>query len=184
MRRAFGLTATVTLLLFSAPSFARPWHGLTPSVSTKAEVVKKFGSPTRELPLTVRYASGLVYQAKEAQEFGAEEAQFFFDNAGKLTEIFVFPQVALKRDDIIKAYGASYEERRTDDFRLYFQYKTDGFVVFFDKDNESVYQLQFTPSTAAAVVAATPPPVAPAATPPAKTATANPPAVAATPAPK
>ena len=134
-------------MLVPATALARPWHGLTPGVSTKNDVIKKFGSPTRELPMTVSYASGLVYQAKEAQEYGADEAQFFFDNAGKLTSVFVFPAVQMKKDDIIKAFGSNFEERRTDDFRLYFQYKADGFVVFFDKDNETVYQLQYLPGT-------------------------------------
>ena len=180
MGRAAGFVSFLAVVLASSSAAARPWHGLTPGASTKSEVVKKFGSPTRELAMSARYASGLVYQAKEAQEYGAEEAQFFFDNAGKLTEVFVFPQVALKREDIIKAYGANYEERRTDDFRLYFQYKADGFVVFFDKDNESVFQLQFTPGVA---VASAPGPAAtPKPNPPPSTATA-PPAVPA-PAPK
>lgn len=151
----------LSLSLLPLDAFAKAWHGLTPGMTSKTEVLKKFGSPTRELTTTVTYDSGLVYQGKGAQGYGAEEAQFFFDAAGKLTSIFVFPAVALRRDDVIKAYGTAYEERRTDDFRLYFQYRADGFIVFFDKDNESVYQLQFTPATVA------PPPV--------KTATNNPP---------
>ena len=149
-----------------AAALAKAWHGLTPGVSTKNEVVKKFGSPTRELPLSVRYESGLVYQGKAAQERGSEEAQFFFDKEMKLLEIFVFPSVALRREDVIKAYGTGYEERRTDDFRLYFQYRTDGFIVFFDKDNESVYQLHFTPGATPPVKTATNQPPAPPDTPP------------------
>ncbi len=151
--RGHLLALVAGLCFLPTTALARPWHGLVPGTSQKAEVVKKFGSPTRELPMTARYAGGLVYQSKDANDYGAEEAQFFFDAQGKLTEIFVFPMVALKRDDIIKAYGASFEERRTDDFRLYFIYKADGFVVFFDKDNESVYQLQFTPGTNAPAAA-------------------------------
>jgi hypothetical protein len=151
MRRVLLAGSLAALLLgLPAAARARPWHGLTPGISTKSDVLKKFGSPTRELPMTARYSGGLVYQAKEAQEYGADEAQFFFDEKGKLLDVFVFPNVALKRDDVIKAYGTAFEERRTDDFRLYFQYKADGFVVFFDKDNESVYQLQFTVGTAPA----------------------------------
>jgi len=157
MRRASGLSVLLAVVLWTAPALARPWHGLTPGVSTKAEVTKKFGNATKELAAGTRYASGLVYQAKEAQDSGAEEAQFFFDAGGKLTEIFVFPQVAMKKEDIVKAYGSGYEERRTDDFRLYFQYKTDGFVVFFDKDNDSVFQLQFTPGSGTAAAPASNP---------------------------
>src|SRR5688572_875987 len=122
-----GTAVLIALLALPSVAAARQWHGLTPGVSTKNEVVKKFGSPTRELPMTTSYASGLVYQAKEAQDYGAEEAQFFFDNAGKLTSVFVFPAVEMKKDDVIKAFGSNFEERRTDDFRLYFQYKADGF---------------------------------------------------------
>ena len=172
----FALAAALTLLPFAAS--AKPWHGLTPGATLKSEVLKKFGSPTRELTTTVTYDSGLVYQGKGAQGYGAEEAQFFFDAGGKLTSIFVFPAVALRRDDVIKAYGTAYEERRTDDFRLYFQYRTDGFIVFFDKDNESVYQLQFTPATAAPppvkTAVATPPPAPPATPTPAPVATPAP----------
>ena len=169
---AAALALSLALSMVPAIASARAWHGLNPGTSTKAEVVKKFGSPTRELPMTARYASGLIYQAKESEDYGAEEAQFFFDDKGKLTDIFVFPAVALKKDDIVKAYGTAFEERRTDDFRLYFQYKADGFVVFFDKDNDSVYQLEFTPGTAPA----SPPPAAPAPAPTTKpSAAANPP---------
>src|SRR5687768_6260119 len=142
-----GNLLLMALLALPSTALARPWHGLTPGASTKSDVVKKFGSPTRELPMTTSYASGLVYQAKEAQDYGAEEAQFFFDQAGKLTSVFVFPAVEMKKDDVIKAFGTGFEERRTDDFRLYFQYKGDGFVVFFGKDNDTVYQLQYVPGT-------------------------------------
>lgn len=145
-RVSLALAAVSLALPFAAD--ARPWHNLNPGVATKSDVVKKFGSPTRELPMTARYASGLVFQGKAATDYGAEEAQFFFDDKLKLIEIFVFPQVTLKRDDVIKAWGTGFDERRTDDFRLYFQYKQDGFVVFFDKDNETVYQLQYTPAAA------------------------------------
>jgi len=158
----------IVVFLLPVVARAKAWHALTPAVTSKSDVMKKFGAPTRELTATNTYDSGLVYQGKTAQGHGAEEAQFFFDAAGKLTSIFVFPAVALRRDDVIKAYGTAYEERRTDDFRLYFQYRADGFIVFFDKDNESVYQLQFTPMTTPPAVktatAATPTP-APVATP-------------------
>jgi hypothetical protein len=157
--------STAVALLVPAAALAKPWHSLTPGTTQKSEVLKKFGTPTRELPTTVTYDSGFIYQSKAAQAHGAEEAQFFFDAQGKLTSIFVFPAVALRRDDVIKAYGTAYEERRTDDFRLYFQYRADGFIVFFDKDNESVYQLQFTAALPAAPVKtatiATPPPATP-----------------------
>lgn len=149
-----ALVLAFVLLALPSASHARSWHGLNPGQSTKSDVIKKFGSPTRELPMTTSYASGLVYQAKEAQDYGAEEAQFFFDNAGKLTSIFVFPAVEMKKDDVIKAFGTNFEERRTDDFRLYFQYKADGFVVFFGKDNATVYQLQYVPGTAPAAASA------------------------------
>lgn len=168
MGRVSRVVPFLALLLLSPVSaLAKSWHGLAPGASSKNDVVKKFGSPTRELTMTPRYDSGLVYQGKAAQEHGAEEAQFLFDAQGKLTEIYVFPAVALRRDDVIKAYGTAYEERRTDNFQLYFQYRAEGFVVFFEKDNESVYQLQFTP---------------PAPPPPVKTAT-NQPAPVAPPAP-
>lgn len=168
---AMGRRSRLAFLVVAVASFlpgvalAKAWHALAPGTTAKTDVLKKFGAPTRELTATTTYDSGLVYQGKTAQAHGAEEAQFFFDGAGKLTSIFVFPAVALRRDDVIKAYGTAYEERRTDDFRLYFQYRADGFIVFFDKDNESVYQLQFTPMTAAPPVktatAATPTPAPP-----------------------
>lgn len=159
MRRAAASFVVAILLLAPASALARSWHALTPGVSTKTDVIRKFGSATRELPMSPTYASALIYQAKAAREYGAEEAQFFFDAAGKLTSIYVFPQVQLKKDDVIKAYGSSYDERRTDDFRLYFQYRTEGFIVFFDKDNETVYQLQYVPAAAAAPAPQpTPPP--------------------------
>ena len=166
MRRPLLAWSVAACVLLAAPgALARPWHGLTPGSSTKTDVIKKFGSPTRELTMSARYDSGLVYQGKAAQEHGADEAQFFFDANGKLTEVFVFPKVQLRKDDVIKAYGTSFEERRTDDFRLFFQYKTEGFVVFFDGDNDTVYQLQFTPGAQQAAAMATPKPTPPPAVP-------------------
>lgn len=179
-RRLFSAVAFA--LLLPASALAKPWHGLTPGVSTKNDVIKKFGSPTRELPLTSRYDSGLIFQGKIAQEHGSEEAQFFFDAQGKLVEIFVFPAVALHRDDVIKAYGTAYEERRTDDFRLYFLYRAEGFIVFFDKDNESVNQMHFVlPAPVPVKTATNQPPVAPPASTPAPAGT---PAPAPAPAPR
>ena len=155
MGRVLSVLVVCASLLLPAAASARSWHGLSPGVSTKRDVLKKFGSPTRELPMTLRYDSGITFKGKAATQFGAEEAQFYFDKEGRLTEIFVFPAVALKRTDVIKAYGTEYDERRTDDFRLYFHYRTDGFIIFFEKDNESVYQLQFTPAVSAPVKTAT-----------------------------
>src|SRR5207248_11711027 len=86
MRR---LLFAALLVLTPTVASARAWHGLTPGLSTKSDVLKKFGSPTRKLPMTARYGGGLVYQAKESQEFGADEAQFFFDEKGKLADVFV-----------------------------------------------------------------------------------------------
>ena len=79
MRRTVMLLVAATLSLAPVSALARSWHGLSPGSSSKNDVIKKFGSPTRELQMTARYDSGLVYQGKAAQEHGADEAQFFFD---------------------------------------------------------------------------------------------------------
>lgn len=138
-----------SLFLLPALAAAKPWHGIVPGRSTRTEVVKKFGSPDHEEGATPRYASRIVYNAEALKEtYGAAEAQFWFDKAGKVQEIYVIPAVDLSRTDVEGAWGKAYKEHRTDDFRLYLHYAAEGFVVFFEKDGKTVYQLVYTEPTA------------------------------------
>lgn len=142
-RAAFGL-AILVAVLFSRPAAAKAWWGLTPGTSTKADVLTTFGTAQREMPASARYYSGLVYQGSHARERGADEAQFYFDKEKVLTDVFVFLAVRIGREDVIRSYGSEYEAGRTHAGNLYFDYRSEGFIVVFEKDDQWVMQLQFT----------------------------------------
>ena len=146
MRRTIlTLAGVLSLMLCGSAASAKSWHGITPGKSTQRDVVKKFGSPDHEEGPAPGYHKRVVYTGKTLGENrGAAEAQFWFDKTGRLSAIYVLPAVELTRKDVEGAWGKDFNERRTDDFRLYLHYATEGFAVFFDRGTDRVYQLIYT----------------------------------------
>ncbi|MEW5854555.1 MAG: hypothetical protein AB2A00_37610 [Myxococcota bacterium] len=137
-----GLFVGALLMTLTLPAAAKPWKGMTPGKSTKAEVAKKFGKPTRELPNQGDCVTLASYQGDEAIA-GARQSQFCFDANGKLLKIVVFPDTSLDRETVSEAFGDEYRKRLTDDFVVYWHYEKDGLVVFFDKEGKLVSAVQY-----------------------------------------
>lgn len=135
--RAVHLVRSVAALLVAAlaasssPAFAKPWHGITPGVSTEADVVKKFGEPSTERTIETRAA--LVYRSERVIE-GTRQAQFFTRPDGVVEEIIVFPATQLDRESVEGTYGKSGQKTFTDDFKPVWVYRSLGVMVFFGKD--------------------------------------------------
>lgn len=147
--KSAGLLLIGLSLAASTPAFAKDWHGMKPGIATMKEVVKKFGSADHEDGPTSRYAKRIIYNGDSVRDnYGATEAQFWFDKSGRLQEIYVIPAVELTRADVDAAFGKNYKEHRTDDFRLYLHYPSAGFVVFFERGADRVYQFVYTQAEA------------------------------------
>ena len=134
-----ALTALVVTagLLMPGSARARPWKGITPGKTTRAEVQQRFGKPSRALDNQGKCVAFLVYGGEQKIP-GATQAQFCFDAAAKVVELRVFPDVKLEQDTVREAFGDDYRKKLTDDFLTYWHYERDGMVVFFEKDGKSV----------------------------------------------
>jgi len=130
------------LTLLVSSSWARSWKDVTPGISKKAEVIEKFGAPTKELTRGGELAKGILYQAKQEIE-GSKQAQFFFGADEVVQLIYVFPKSELKKDQIIKTFGENYVEKLNDSFKTYFFYKEDGMVVYFKEDGQTVSSITY-----------------------------------------
>jgi len=149
MGRLLGL-ALLTLLL-PALAHAKAWNGITPNESKRADVVAKFGEPSK----TVKQGDKeiVAYLGKKAIA-GTSQAQFTVSAAGVVESIAVFPATKPELSEIEESYGKSceatkaaepcYSKKLTDDFKVYFIYKKLGLIVFFGEDKKTVQSLQFT----------------------------------------
>lgn len=143
------LTAVALLTL------CKPWNGITPGVSTRDEVVKKFGDPTKVV--TAGGQEVLAYQKSNPIK-GTTQAQFRVDlNTHKVARIDVFPEPRLTLDDIAQAYGPActaqapetHERtcylKREEPRRMYVVYVRLGLAVFFNGDLKTVQSFAFMP---------------------------------------
>lgn len=129
-RVVIGLFA-IAVAALAGSAAARPWQGITPGVSTQADVVKRFGEPSTKGKIGDRVA--LVYREDEAI-VGTRQAQFFTRADGVVDEITVFPAAQLDRESVEGTYGKSGQKTFTDDFKPVWVYRSLGVLVFFDKD--------------------------------------------------
>ena len=134
---AFGM-----LSLFASTVPAKPWKGVEPGKTSRAQVIRKFGKPTKEFSKGGKLSDGINYQGDAAIE-GSLEANFYFDKNGILSRIDVFPSKEIKKADIIRVYGKKYTERVTDKGFVFFNYWRKGMVIFFGKDNDKVHSVMF-----------------------------------------
>ena len=143
------LKLALTLIL------AKPWNGITPGVSTREDVIKKFGEPTKTVNVGGRDV--LAYQ-KDKLIKGTTQAQFKVDPKTELVErIDVFPAPVLTLPDITQAYGpeCTIEApeakdhpcylKRSDEKRNYIVYGMLGLAVFFTPDGKQVQSFAFLP---------------------------------------
>ena len=142
-------------LLLASAAFAKPWQGIEPGTSKKAEVLDKFGPPSKTLKS--EGAEVLAYFGEQAIK-GAKQAHFRISAATGLVErIDVFPGPVIDKDAVEATYGpmcasekkggsGCYVKKLTDDFRTYFQYLSMGLTVFFKEDGKTVQSFVFQPS--------------------------------------
>jgi hypothetical protein len=129
--RSVAALAVIVVAAASPRADARPWQGITPGVSTQADVVQKFGEPSTQGKMGARGA--LVYREEHAIA-GTRQAQFFVRADGVVDEITVFPVAQLDRESVEGTYGKSGQKTFTDEFKPVWVYRSIGVMVFFGKD--------------------------------------------------
>ncbi len=147
-----ALIAFATLWV-AVPALAKSWNGITPGVSTKAEVIKKFGEPTKtQVPEKGKELLG--YIGEQAIK-GTTQTQITVGTNGVVEQIVVFPATQIDKSTVEETFGPAcnaaggatasgcYVRKLTDDYRTYFWYKRLGFVVFFTEDGKTVYSFMY-----------------------------------------
>jgi hypothetical protein len=139
-------------VLLPALTYARPWNGVEPGVTSRDEVVKRFGPPTKTLNVDGHQV--LAYTGASAIK-GTAQAQFRVDpGTGLVERIDVFPGPVVDRETVESSYGPPcpasgatpgncFQKRLTEDFRTYYFYPRLGLAVFFDEDGDKVQSFVF-----------------------------------------
>ena len=128
--------------LISSGVMAKQWKGCVPGKTSRAQVTRKFGKPTKEFSKGGKLSDGINYQGDAAIE-GSLETNLYFNKKGILFRIDVFPSKEIVKADIIRVYGKSYAERVTGKGFVFFNYWREGMVIFFGKDGEKVHSVMF-----------------------------------------
>ena len=162
--------AILTLLVTAAAAQAKAWNGVEPGVSRRAEVVKRFGPPSKTL--TVSGKEVLAYTDAAAMK-GTSQAQFRVDpQTGVVERIDVFPATAIDHDTVEATFGppcpksgapqpvTCFQKKLTDDFRTYYVYARLGLAVFFDETDDRVQSFVYTAPRPPAAPAPAPAPAA------------------------
>ncbi|MBX5482783.1 MAG: hypothetical protein IRZ16_13220 [Myxococcaceae bacterium] len=146
--------ALIFFCVLSSAAWARAWKGIDPGTSTRADVIEKFGPPSR----TVKSGDKeiLAYLGKQAIK-GTTQTQFKVDpKTGVVERIDVFPGPKIDKAAIENSYGKAcppgplpdspcYLKKVTDDFRVYFHYPRLGLAIFFNPDGVTVNSFIFQP---------------------------------------
>ncbi|MGQ0506105.1 MAG: hypothetical protein ACT4TC_12395 [Myxococcaceae bacterium] len=147
------------LALFCASAYAKPWNGIEPGTALKADVVKKFGTPSRVV--TTDGKEVLAYFEKQAIK-GTTQAQFRVDPTTHTVErIDVFPGPVIDKETVENTYGVlctpnqavntpCYVKKLTDDFRTYLLYSKQGVAIFLNEDGKTVHSFIFQTQKSAA----------------------------------
>ncbi len=135
--------AALGMCLASEISRAKGWKGALPGVSTRKQVVEKFGEPFKDFSRGGKLSNALSYQGDQTIE-GSLEANFYFDKTDVLFRIDVFPAREITEKQVKRIFGKKYVERVTKKGFTFFDYYQLGMVVFFDKDSGFVKTFMFT----------------------------------------
>jgi hypothetical protein len=143
------------LLLLPAVAQARAWNGIEPGVSSRDEVLKRFGPPTKTLSVDGHQV--LAYTGASAIK-GTAQAQFRVDpQTGLVERIDVFPGPTVDRETVESSYGppcpasggaasgTCFQRKLTEEFRTYYFYPHLGLAVFFEEDGDRVQSFVFQP---------------------------------------
>ncbi len=140
------------VLLTATAAFAKPWNGIDPGSSGRADVVKKFGEPSK---VTTAGSHEVLTYLKDKAIRGTVQSQFRIEKAsGVVDRIDVFPEPIIDQDAIEKSYGAQcspgeqdgcYLKRTQDKKPAYFLYSRLGLAIFFREDGKTVQSFAFLP---------------------------------------
>ena len=143
----------VLYVLCAGPSVAKPWNGIDPGSSLRADVVKKFGEPSK---VTVVGTHEVLTYLKEKAIRGTVQSQFRVEKEkGVVDRIDVFPEPVIDQEAIEKSYGAQcstgekigcYLRRTQDKKPAYFLYAHLGLAIFFREDGKTVQSFAFLPA--------------------------------------
>jgi hypothetical protein len=143
----------VLLAATPAPARARPWQGIEPGQSKRAQVLQRFGEPSRVV--TAEGKEIIAYLDDKAIK-GTKQVQFSVDPGTQRVErIAVFPGPVIDRESVESTYGPlcrsgkpqsspCYVKRLTEDFRTYLLYTRLGLAVFLNEDIKTVHSFIFT----------------------------------------
>ncbi len=129
--RSSHLALFCAAALLPGLALAKAWQGVSPGLTTQADVVNRFGEPSTRGKLEGR--SAIVYKGDQAIS-GTKQAQFLAAENGTIAEINVFPASQLDREAVEGTYGKSAQKTFTDDFRPVWIFRSLGVMVFFGKD--------------------------------------------------
>lgn len=141
-----------TLLLSATVSFAKPWLGIHPGISSVLDVYGKFGEPTSKTE--VKGQMVLVFSGLQAIS-GTVQAQFKLEPGTQtVARIDVYPAPVLDKASIEKSYGPKcdpkepvepcYFVKEVSGKKPYFLFLKLGLAVFF-KDDGTVQSFAFLP---------------------------------------
>lgn len=150
-----GWKALAVFALLLAPLWARAatWRGVTPGVTTRGDVVSKFGDPSQTARVKGREV--LTYLAKGAPK-GTTQVQFRISDATqKVDRIDVFPKNVIDRAVLESTYGGAcgkeadpavsicFQSLLTPDGRVYLLYSALRVVAFLRSDGRTVFSLVY-----------------------------------------
>lgn len=135
----------LAVTLLPALAQAKAWRNVNPGATRAAEVVKRFGEPTKRLQRGGKQV--LAYVDDEAID-GTKQAEFIVDEQGRVEQIAIFPASVVDKPAIADTYGPACSEKpgpncyvkklSEDDLKPYFWYEQLGLVVFFNADGNTV----------------------------------------------
>lgn len=141
------------LVMLPCAALAKPWNGIDPGTSARADVVKKFGEPSK---VTMAGGHEVLTYLKEKAIKGTVQSQFRVEKeSGVVDRIDVFPEPIIDQDAIEKNYGAEcapgekagcYLRRSQDKKAAYFLYSQLGLAIFFREDGKTVQSFAFLPA--------------------------------------
>jgi len=144
------LLALLAVTLLPALAQARTWNGVTPMETKRADLITKFGEPSKAIKQGEKEV--VAYIGPKAIK-GTTQAQFTVNAAGVVESIVVFPATKLEVGEIEEMYGKScekggepqscYVRQLADDFKVFFWFKRMGLIVFFAEDKKTVHSFMF-----------------------------------------
>jgi hypothetical protein len=145
-------TLAFALLLLASPVLARPWNGIDPGLSSREDVVKKFGEPSKAV---IKDGKELLGYLQKQVIKGTSQVQFRVDvTSQKVERVDVFPEAPIDQATIENTYGPvcppgpesatpCYVKKVTAAPQTYLHYAPQGLSVFLNDDLKTVHSFVF-----------------------------------------